>query len=139
MGREYRVQQALGSTFPSVPRMVGLCTDESVIGAEFYVMHRVAGTILRSRIPDELGLGPRELRALCESFIDNLVALHAIDTSLPEGALPCTCPAGASLSATYLPPDPPPGHGPHRYAFQVFALDTVPRSPDDLAASSTER
>jgi Raf kinase inhibitor-like YbhB/YbcL family protein len=26
----------------------------------------------------------------------------------------------------YLPPDPPPGHGPHRYAFQVFALSDAP-------------
>lgn len=23
----------------------------------------------------------------------------------------------------WLPPDPPPGHGPHRYVFQVFAVD----------------
>lgn len=23
----------------------------------------------------------------------------------------------------WLPPDPPPGHGPHRYLFQVYALD----------------
>jgi aminoglycoside phosphotransferase (APT) family kinase protein len=83
MGREFRVQQALQESFPSVPRMVGLCTDESVIGAEFYVMHRVVGTILRSRIPDELGLDAEQLRALCASFIDNLVALHGIDTSDP--------------------------------------------------------
>lgn len=27
------------------------------------------------------------------------------------------------LKAEYLPPDPPAGHGPHRYAIQVFALD----------------
>ena len=27
------------------------------------------------------------------------------------------------LQAAWLPPDPPPGHGVHRYAFQVFALD----------------
>jgi Raf kinase inhibitor-like YbhB/YbcL family protein len=26
------------------------------------------------------------------------------------------------LQHGWLPPDPPPGHGPHRYAFQVFAL-----------------
>ena len=26
------------------------------------------------------------------------------------------------LQRSWLPPDPPPGHGPHRYAFQVFAL-----------------
>ncbi len=28
------------------------------------------------------------------------------------------------LKAEYLPPDPPTRHGPHRYAVQVFALDT---------------
>jgi Raf kinase inhibitor-like YbhB/YbcL family protein len=27
----------------------------------------------------------------------------------------------------YLPPDPPPGHGPHRYAFQIFALSESSR------------
>jgi Raf kinase inhibitor-like YbhB/YbcL family protein len=27
------------------------------------------------------------------------------------------------LSTSYLPPDPPPGHGPHRYVFQIFAID----------------
>ena len=26
------------------------------------------------------------------------------------------------LQAAWLPPDPPPGHGVHRYAFQLFAL-----------------
>jgi Raf kinase inhibitor-like YbhB/YbcL family protein len=26
------------------------------------------------------------------------------------------------LSHAWLPPDPPPGHGPHKYVFQVFAL-----------------
>ncbi len=30
------------------------------------------------------------------------------------------------LQHAYLPPDPPPGHGWHRYAFQVFALDCAP-------------
>jgi Raf kinase inhibitor-like YbhB/YbcL family protein len=27
------------------------------------------------------------------------------------------------LKVGWLPPDPPRGHGPHRYAFQLFALD----------------
>jgi phosphatidylethanolamine-binding protein (PEBP) family uncharacterized protein len=30
------------------------------------------------------------------------------------------------LQRNWLPPDPPPGHGPHRYAFQLFALDQTP-------------
>ena len=29
----------------------------------------------------------------------------------------------AYLRAAWLPPDPPSGHGPHLYAFQIFALD----------------
>jgi Raf kinase inhibitor-like YbhB/YbcL family protein len=62
--------------------------------------------------------------------------LPGSDASLPEGALPSAQGAAAAkdhlgrnsmLSASYLPPDPPPGHGPHRYVFQVFALDVVPR------------
>lgn len=30
------------------------------------------------------------------------------------------------MQAAWLPPDPPPGHGAHRYAFQIFALDHDP-------------
>lgn len=58
--------------------------------------------------------------------------LPATDALLPEGALrddtkhsqvPSTG-RNSYLSNSYLPPDPPPGHGPHRYVFQVFALNT---------------
>jgi Raf kinase inhibitor-like YbhB/YbcL family protein len=31
------------------------------------------------------------------------------------------------LTVGYLPPDPPCGHGAHRYVFEVFALDARPR------------
>ena len=30
------------------------------------------------------------------------------------------------MSAGWLPPDPPTGHGPHLYVFQIFALDRRP-------------
>ena len=54
--------------------------------------------------------------------------------SLAEGALAGESNSGNGLamgknscmSAKYMAPDPPPGHGPHRYAIQVFALDTRP-------------
>jgi hypothetical protein len=44
-------------------------------------------------------------------------------------------PAGWSCGRNFLgvtgwtPPSPPPGHGEHRYAFQVFALNARPRFP----------
>jgi aminoglycoside phosphotransferase (APT) family kinase protein len=79
MAREFRIQLALAPVFPYVPRMVALCQDPEVIGSDFYVMERVQGTILRSRIPPELDLDAQATRRLCESAIDRLVELHAID------------------------------------------------------------
>ena len=34
------------------------------------------------------------------------------------------------LQAAWMPPDPPPGHGVHRYAFQVYALNANPGFSD---------
>lgn len=79
MNREFRVQQALAPVFPYVPKMVAHCADESVIGSEFYVMHRLEGTILRSTIPAGLGLTPAKLTALCHALIDTLAQLHGVD------------------------------------------------------------
>jgi aminoglycoside phosphotransferase (APT) family kinase protein len=81
MAREFRIQQALAPVYPYVPRMVGLCEDPAVIGATFYVMERIEGTILRAHIPTELGLDQQATRALCESAIDRLVELHEIDVA----------------------------------------------------------
>lgn len=79
MAREYRIQEALAPVYPHVPKTVALCRDVSVIGCEFYAMERIQGTILRARIPPELGLDEPAVRGLCESAIDRLVELHAID------------------------------------------------------------
>jgi len=57
--------------------------------------------------------------------------LPAEDGALAESAIASGDQPGAGyktgrnsyLQASWLPPDPPPGHGVHRYAFQLFALD----------------
>lgn len=71
--------------------------------------------------------------------------VHAIVWGLPgtDGALPAGALRDAHgdadrhvmgrnsyLQPRWLPPDPPTGHGPHRYAFQVFALDIRPDLPE---------
>ena len=60
-----------------------------------------------------------------------VVGLSAGDGGLAEAALPSRDHDGSGLrvgrnsylQAAWLPPDPPPGHGVHRYVFQVFALE----------------
>lgn len=77
MGREYRIQAALHGSFPYVAPMVALCTDESVLGSQFYVMERVPGPIPRKELG--IDLGPDEVRRLCTNVIDLLIDLHAVD------------------------------------------------------------
>jgi aminoglycoside phosphotransferase (APT) family kinase protein len=79
MRREYRIQQALAPVYPYVPKMVALCTDEQVIGGDFYVMERINGSILRGRIPPSLGLDEGSTRQLCVSAVERLVQLHQAD------------------------------------------------------------
>ncbi len=79
MRREYTIQERLRPVFPYVPAMVGLCTDERVIGGDFYVMERVPGLILRQEPPAGLALPPDRVRALSHVVLDRLVDLHAVD------------------------------------------------------------
>lgn len=79
MGREFRILNRLNAGFPYCPKAYLHCTDVSVIGAEFYVMERVKGIILRENMPPELGFSPEQTRALCQSFIDKFVDLHHVD------------------------------------------------------------
>ncbi|MBT41147.1 MAG: phosphotransferase family protein [Idiomarina sp.] len=79
MGREYRLQKKLRPAFPYVPRMLAHCTDESVIGAEFYVMEHVTGIIPRRRFPRELELSPQQAKQLNTNALDKLIELHHVD------------------------------------------------------------
>jgi aminoglycoside phosphotransferase (APT) family kinase protein len=55
------------------------CTDESVLGAPFYLMERRRGVILRRKLPQGFVPEPETFRKLGLAFIDNLARLHALD------------------------------------------------------------
>ncbi|PYQ06816.1 MAG: phosphotransferase family protein [Acidobacteria bacterium] len=79
MGREFRVLSAIGPRFRKVPAVVAFCDDPSILGASFYLMQRVRGVILRSRVPEGVSLTPDTVSRLCAAIADTLVELHGID------------------------------------------------------------
>ncbi len=94
MAREHRVMAALHETPVPVPRMYAVCSDDSVIGAPFYVMERIDGVPYRS-VEELTALGPQRTRAIGERMVDTLADLHEVaptavglaDFGRPEGFL----------------------------------------------------
>ena len=78
MGREHSVIAALQETPVPVPPVIGLCDDESVNGAPFYVMGFVEGPILRSA-EDAKDMEEARCRAIGERVVDTLVEIHRVD------------------------------------------------------------
>ena len=79
MGREFKILSRLIDVYPKVPRPLAYCEDESVLGAPFYVMERVAGVILRPRMPDAMTPAPEVMRAIAGALVDTFVELHGVD------------------------------------------------------------
>ena len=80
MNREFRVLEKLAEVYEPAPRPVLFCADENVIGAEFYLMERKQGVVLRGLdVPETLRNSPELQRAVCTSFVDNLAELHNLD------------------------------------------------------------
>jgi aminoglycoside phosphotransferase (APT) family kinase protein len=75
--REFFVIDHLNRAGFAAPRAYGLCEDESVIGAMFYVMAMVEGrTIWDAAMA---GAEPLERRAVQFAMVDTLADLHSID------------------------------------------------------------
>ncbi|MFP4624997.1 MAG: phosphotransferase family protein [Natronomonas sp.] len=76
--REYRVMDALQETPIPVPTTVAGCTDHDVIGADFYLMERLHGDVIRDEEPDRFAT-PDQRGELSERFVDTLAEIHTLD------------------------------------------------------------
>ena len=75
--REYKVLAALGAQGFPVPRVYGLCEDESVIGTPFYVMDMVPGRIVwEAEFP---GLSREQRAAHFDTMNATIAQLHSYD------------------------------------------------------------
>jgi len=97
MHREWRALSQLWRRFDKAPRAYLYCDDASIIGADFLVMERRSGIVVRDAVPPEFGGGddPVANRKLSEAVIDTLAEFHAVapadvdlqDLGKPEGFL----------------------------------------------------
>ncbi|HEY6336652.1 MAG TPA: phosphotransferase family protein [Alphaproteobacteria bacterium] len=76
MKREHRVLATLPDVFPLAPRSYLYCEDTSIIGAEFHVMERRHGIVIRSDLPEEFKGNPPLARRIGEMVVDTLASLH---------------------------------------------------------------
>lgn len=75
--REFRVMDALNKAGFPAARQYALCTDESVIGREFYIMEFVEGRVLWDQaLP---GMTPTERAAIYDEMNRVMAQLHTID------------------------------------------------------------
>jgi aminoglycoside phosphotransferase (APT) family kinase protein len=66
-----------GSAIP-IPTVYGFCDDETIVGAPFYLMSRVHGSVFHRR-DDVSALSPAQARQISEAVVDTLDQLHRID------------------------------------------------------------
>ena len=78
MGREHTIISALGPTDVPVAPALGLCTDEAVNGAPFYVMDFVDGLVVRDAAAAQ-ALSVEARRSAGHSIADTLARIHAVD------------------------------------------------------------
>jgi aminoglycoside phosphotransferase (APT) family kinase protein len=76
--REWRLLDAVEDADVRTPRTLLSCEDESVIGAPFYVMEYVEGTVVTNEIPPALDT-VEERRRMGYDLIDALAEIHAVD------------------------------------------------------------
>ena len=156
MWREFALMNALKSAHP-VPLAWFHTDDESLLGAEYYVMEHVLGQVVSGPdLPPEWSFGSAETRRLCEALWDNLADLHRIDPAAvgldgfgrPQGyvrrqidgwcgrcvnALTPDVPDFAEVRAwlaAHIPEEAPRGsvlHGDYRLDNCVLALDDPAR------------
>ena len=76
MGREHKIISGVGRTAVPVPDALGLCRDDTINDAPFYIMSYVDGEVLHSS-EDAEDVTRNDVRAtISESVVDVLAALH---------------------------------------------------------------
>ncbi len=133
--------------FAAVPEAINVSSPAFIEAGAIPARYTVDGESVSPPIAwEKLPVGTESLVLLVEDADAPVLRplVHAILVNIPpglpglrEGAIPASmhgpdaigyAPGRNSLGRRgWMPIAPPRGHGPHRYAFQIFALDNVPQ------------
>jgi aminoglycoside phosphotransferase (APT) family kinase protein len=86
MRREFRVLSRLWRHFHRAPRAYVFCDDPAVLGADFFVMERRRGDVIRTGIPSRMQAHRDVGRRVGFALVDAMAELHGLD--------PATCDLG---------------------------------------------
>ncbi|MCP4420482.1 MAG: phosphotransferase family protein, partial [Chloroflexi bacterium] len=79
MAREYKVLSVLHQAFPYAPRAFLYCGDADIIGADFFVMARQRGVVVRRKLPTAFANLPDAPHRMSAAMVDALAQFHAVD------------------------------------------------------------
>jgi aminoglycoside phosphotransferase (APT) family kinase protein len=79
MKREFRVLSRLWRHFDRAPRAYLFCDDPAVLGADFFVMERRRGEVIRDSMPPALRPHPDVGRRVAFALVSAMAELHALD------------------------------------------------------------
>ena len=79
MRREHRILSRLWRAWDLAPRSHVLCVDPGVIGADFHVLERRRGIVLRATNPEVTDGRPELRRRIGETMADVLAGFHRVD------------------------------------------------------------
>jgi aminoglycoside phosphotransferase (APT) family kinase protein len=78
MKREYRVLSRLWRHFDRAPRAYLFCDDPTVLGADFFVMERRRGDVVRETVPASMRAHRDVGRRIGFALVDAMAELHAL-------------------------------------------------------------
>src|SRR5262249_30262405 len=79
MKREFKVLSRLWKHFDRAPRAYVFCDDHAILGADFFVMERRRGEVVRTAIPEPMRHHPDVGRRMALALVDAMADLHALD------------------------------------------------------------
>ena len=79
MKREHRVLSRLWRAFDAAPRAYLFCTDHDVCGADFFVMERRRGEVIRGVIPAPMRRHENVGQRIGMALVERMAEFHAVD------------------------------------------------------------